>query len=94
LASKTGATLSEAGNGDVAGSVLASAARFEELLRNAEDADGTHRVDRACATIVYFSARMEAAWKEGNHSVAAFMSQKITGIFLFSCVLETVVYVG
>ncbi|KAJ7615258.1 meiosis protein SPO22/ZIP4 like-domain-containing protein [Mycena polygramma] len=78
LASKTGATLSEAGNGDVAGSVLASAARFEELLRNAEDADGAHRVDRACATVVYFSSRMEAAWKEGNHSVAAFMSQKIT----------------
>ncbi|KAF7367752.1 hypothetical protein MSAN_00839200 [Mycena sanguinolenta] len=77
LASKTGATLSETGNGDVAGSVLASAARFEELLRNAEDADGAHRVDRACATIVYFSSRMEAAWKEGNQSVAAFMSQKI-----------------
>ncbi|KAJ7461286.1 hypothetical protein B0H11DRAFT_119781 [Mycena galericulata] len=78
LASKTGATLAEAGSGDVAGSVLTSAARFEELLRNAEDPDGTHRVDRACATIVYFSSRMEAAWKEGNHSVAAFMSQKIT----------------
>ncbi|KAJ7449476.1 hypothetical protein B0H11DRAFT_333517 [Mycena galericulata] len=78
LASKTGATLAEAGSGDVAGSVLTSAARFEELLRNAEDPGGTHRVDRACATIVYFSSRMEAAWKEGNHSVAAFMSQKIT----------------
>ncbi|KAF8139351.1 meiosis protein SPO22/ZIP4 like-domain-containing protein [Mycena galopus ATCC 62051] len=78
LASKTGATLSETGNGDVAGSVLASAARFEELLRNAADPDGVHRGDRACATIVYFSSRMEAAWKEGNQSVAAFMSQKIT----------------
>ncbi|KAJ7362964.1 meiosis protein SPO22/ZIP4 like-domain-containing protein [Mycena albidolilacea] len=78
LASKTGATLSEAGNGDVAGSVLASAARFEELLRNAEDPDGAHRVDKACATVVYFTSRMEAAWKEGNQSVAAFMSQKIT----------------
>ncbi|KAJ7474020.1 meiosis protein SPO22/ZIP4 like-domain-containing protein [Mycena latifolia] len=78
LASKTGATLSEAGNGDVAGSVLSSAARFEELLRNADDAAGAHRADRACATIVYFSCRMEAAWKEGNHSVAAYMAQKIT----------------
>ncbi|KAJ7030194.1 meiosis protein SPO22/ZIP4 like-domain-containing protein [Mycena alexandri] len=77
LASKTGATLSEAGNGEVAGSVLTSAARFEELLRNAEDAGGAHRVDRACATIVYFSSRMEAAWKEGNHSVATYMAQKI-----------------
>ncbi|KAJ6505545.1 hypothetical protein C8R45DRAFT_1209240 [Mycena sanguinolenta] len=104
LASKTGATLSETGNGDVAGSVLASAARFEELLRNAEDADGAHRVDRASATIVYFSSRMEAvrvlltprfarrttfqAWKEGNQSVAAFMSQKITGIFTFFTLLR------
>ncbi|KAJ6605346.1 meiosis protein SPO22/ZIP4 like-domain-containing protein [Mycena vulgaris] len=78
LASKTGATLSEVGHGDVAGSVLSSAARFEELLRNADDAEGAHRADRACATVVYFSCRMEAAWKEGNHSVATFMSQKIT----------------
>ncbi|KAF7317365.1 hypothetical protein HMN09_00472800 [Mycena chlorophos] len=78
LASKTGATLSEAGSGDVAGTVLASAARYEELLRNSEDPEGTHRVDRACATLVYLSARMEAAWKEGNYSVASFMAQKIT----------------
>ncbi|KAJ7115262.1 meiosis protein SPO22/ZIP4 like-domain-containing protein [Mycena epipterygia] len=78
LASKTGATLSEVGSADVAGSVLSSAARFEELLRNAEDAEGAHRAEKACATIVYFSCRMEAAWKEGNFSVAAFMSQKIT----------------
>ncbi|KAJ7691328.1 meiosis protein SPO22/ZIP4 like-domain-containing protein [Mycena rosella] len=77
LASKTGATLSEVGNADVAGSVLSSAARFEELLRGADDPEGTHRADRACSTVVYFSARMEAAWKEGNHSVAAFMAQKI-----------------
>ncbi|KAJ7066261.1 meiosis protein SPO22/ZIP4 like-domain-containing protein [Mycena amicta] len=94
LASKTGATISgslrrpdewkltpltEAGSGGgVAGSVLASAARYEELLRNAEDPGGSNRVDRACATLVYLSARMEAAWKEGNHGVAAFMAQKIT----------------
>ncbi|KAJ7259902.1 meiosis protein SPO22/ZIP4 like-domain-containing protein [Mycena rebaudengoi] len=78
LASKTGATLSEAGKCDAAGSILTSAAKFEELLRNAEDAEGAHRVDKACATIVYFCCRMEAAWKEGNHSVAAFMAQKIT----------------
>ncbi|KAJ7752626.1 meiosis protein SPO22/ZIP4 like-domain-containing protein [Mycena metata] len=77
LASKAGATLSEAGNADVAGSVLTSAARFEELLRNSEDTDGAHRADRACATIVYFSSRMEAAWKEGNHGVATYMAQKI-----------------
>ncbi|KAF9007848.1 hypothetical protein BDQ17DRAFT_1237313, partial [Cyathus striatus] len=79
LASKTGATLSEAGSNVVAGSVLTSAAKFEELLRNADDPDGTHRQAIACATIVYFSSRMEAAWKEGNYTVADFMSQKITG---------------
>jgi len=62
----------------VAGSVLTSAAKFEELLRNADDSDGTHRHAIACATIVYLSSRMEAAWKEGNHTVADFMSQKIT----------------
>ncbi|KAJ7609436.1 hypothetical protein FB45DRAFT_944458 [Roridomyces roridus] len=78
LASKTGATLSEAGSGDAAGTVLTSAARYDELLKNAEDPEGVHRVERSCASIVYFSARMEAAWKEGNHGVAAFMSQKIT----------------
>ncbi|KAJ7088423.1 meiosis protein SPO22/ZIP4 like-domain-containing protein [Mycena belliarum] len=78
LASKTGATMSEVGNADVAGSVLSSAARFEELLRNADDPAGAHRAERACATVVYFSCRMEAAWKEGNHSVAGFMAQKIT----------------
>ncbi|KAF7306235.1 hypothetical protein MIND_00414100 [Mycena indigotica] len=78
LASKTGSTLSEAGSGEVAGSVLSSAARYEELLRNAEDPDSTHHVDRVCATLVYLAARMEAAWKEGNQSVASFMAQKIT----------------
>ncbi|KAK0440725.1 hypothetical protein EV421DRAFT_1814595, partial [Armillaria borealis] len=97
MASKTGATLSELGNIDIAGSVLTSAAKFEELLRNAPDPDGTHRQARARAIVVYFSSRMEAvgflpamptqpvliilpfqAWKEGNHTVADFMSTKIT----------------
>ncbi|KAF9029885.1 SPO22-domain-containing protein [Hymenopellis radicata] len=79
LASKTGATLSENGRNDLAGSVLTSAAKFEELLRNADDPEGTHRQARACAIVVYFSARMEAASKEGNYTVAEFMAQKITG---------------
>ncbi|KAK0207833.1 hypothetical protein DFS33DRAFT_1408812 [Desarmillaria ectypa] len=78
MASKTGATLSELGNNDIAGSVLTSAAKFEELLRNAPDPDGTHRQARARAIVVYFSSRMEAAWKEGNQTVADFMSSKIT----------------
>ncbi|PBK89275.1 SPO22-domain-containing protein, partial [Armillaria gallica] len=80
MASKTGATLSELGNIDIAGSVLTSAAKFEELLRNAPDPDGTHRQARARAIVVYFSSRMEAAWKEGNHTVADFMASKITGV--------------
>ncbi|THU92597.1 hypothetical protein K435DRAFT_726088 [Dendrothele bispora CBS 962.96] len=77
LASKTGVTLSELGNNDAAASVLTSAAKFEEMLRVASDPDGSHRQSKACATIVYFSSRMEAAWKEGNYTVAEFMSQKI-----------------
>ncbi|KAK7461310.1 sporulation-specific protein 22 [Stygiomarasmius scandens] len=77
LASKTGATLSELGNNDAAASVLTSAAKFEEKLRAANDPDGTHRQSKACATIVYLSSRMEAAWREGNCTVAEFMSQKI-----------------
>ncbi|KAF5347040.1 hypothetical protein D9758_011629 [Tetrapyrgos nigripes] len=77
LASKTGATLAELGNNDIAASVLTSAAKYEEMLRGASDPDGSHRQSKACATIVYFSSRMEAAWKEGNYTVAEFMSQKI-----------------
>ena len=39
---------------------LLSPVQFEEMLRNADDADGIHRQAKACATIVYFSSRMEA----------------------------------
>ncbi|KAF8168527.1 meiosis protein SPO22/ZIP4 like-domain-containing protein [Crassisporium funariophilum] len=78
LASKTGMTLCDLGNNLVASSVLTSAAKFEEQLRNATDSEGTHRQAIASATVVYFSGRMEAAWKEGNHTVADYMSRKIT----------------
>ncbi|TFK68509.1 SPO22-domain-containing protein [Pluteus cervinus] len=78
LASKTGATLSELGNHDVAATVLASAAKYEELLRNSGNPDGVDGQAIACATVVYFSSRMEAAWREGNQTVAECMSQKIT----------------
>ncbi|KAF5339435.1 hypothetical protein D9611_009828 [Ephemerocybe angulata] len=77
MASKTGVALSEAGNNAVAGSVLTSAAKYEEMLRNAEDPEGTHRHDIASSTIVYLSSRMEAAWNEGNVTVAEIMSKKI-----------------
>ncbi|RDB27351.1 TPR repeat-containing protein ZIP4 [Hypsizygus marmoreus] len=78
LASKTGATLSEIGSHDVAAKVLTSAAKFEELLRNMDDADGVHRHAIACGTVVYLCSRMEAAWREKNLTVVDFMSQKIT----------------
>ncbi|KAF8060777.1 meiosis protein SPO22/ZIP4 like-domain-containing protein, partial [Lyophyllum atratum] len=78
LASKTGATISEVGRHDLAARVLTSAAKYEELLRNADDPDGGHRSAVACGAVIYFSSRMEAAWKENNCTVADFMSQKIT----------------
>jgi hypothetical protein len=36
---------------------------------------------RAAHTLI----RLFQAWKEGNHSVAAFMAQKITGTIYFTC---------
>ncbi|KAF8919136.1 hypothetical protein CPB85DRAFT_1429768 [Mucidula mucida] len=64
---------------DAHGLLLSQVCLFEELLRNADDPEETHRQARACAIVVYFSARMESAFKEGNHTVAEFMGQKITG---------------
>ncbi|KAJ4485242.1 hypothetical protein J3R30DRAFT_3282666 [Lentinula aciculospora] len=81
LASKTGATLSELGQYDVAASVLTSAAKYEEMLRGEDDPDSTYRHTKTCARMVYFSCRMESAWKEGNYTVAEFMAQKLLGRF-------------
>ncbi|KZP32796.1 SPO22-domain-containing protein [Athelia psychrophila] len=78
LASKCGAMLSEIESHDKASGVLTSAAKFEELLRDANDTEGSHQQAKARATVVYYSSRMEAAWREGNSSVASFMLQKIT----------------
>jgi len=78
MASKTGAILSEIGRNDAAASVLTSAAKFEEALRNAEDSAGSYRSAIACATTLYLASRMEASWKEGNYTVAEFMSQKLS----------------
>lgn len=78
IASKTGATLSELGHNDTASSVLGCAAKYEEALRNIDDPSGTNHQSRACVTAVYFSTRMEAAWREGNEGLAAFMADKIT----------------
>ncbi|KAG2135130.1 meiosis protein SPO22/ZIP4 like-domain-containing protein [Suillus clintonianus] len=78
IASKTGATLSELGHNDTASSVLGCAAKYEEALRNIDDPSGTNHQAKACVTAVYLSTRMEAAWREGNEGLAAFMADKIT----------------
>ncbi|KAH9043868.1 hypothetical protein EDB85DRAFT_728235 [Lactarius pseudohatsudake] len=78
LASKTGATLADSGKYELASSVLTSAAKFEQCLRNADDPKNIHRQSIAQATVVYYCSRMEAAWKEGNDSVAHYMLRNIT----------------
>ncbi|KAH6880612.1 hypothetical protein BKA70DRAFT_1378100 [Coprinopsis sp. MPI-PUGE-AT-0042] len=76
-ASKTGLSLAEAGNIVIAGSVLTTAAKFEEMLRNACNSDDVHQRPVASATVMYLCSRMELAWKEGNLTLAEFMSKKI-----------------
>ncbi|KAI0727576.1 hypothetical protein C8Q72DRAFT_839118 [Fomitopsis betulina] len=77
LASKAGASLSEFGNHDLAGSVLGSAAKYEDALGKAEGLEHSQGQARACVVLLYFSSRMEAAWREGNDGVAEFMLSKI-----------------
>ncbi|KAH9947352.1 meiosis protein SPO22/ZIP4 like-domain-containing protein [Amylocystis lapponica] len=60
LASKAGAGLSEIGSNDLAASVLGSAAKYEEALRNAEDPQRLHAQAKARTTVLYYSSRMEA----------------------------------
>jgi hypothetical protein len=81
LASKTGTTLSEFGSKDGAASVLTCAAKYEEMLRLADDIGGVHKQAKARASIIYFSSRMEAAWREGNIGLSEFMLVKITEDF-------------
>jgi len=78
IACKTGITLSEVGNNESAACVLGCAAKYEEALRNVDDPEGQHLHARARVTIVYFSSRMEAAWREKNEGLATFMADKIT----------------
>ncbi|PPQ65610.1 hypothetical protein CVT24_011819, partial [Panaeolus cyanescens] len=79
LASHTGIALCDADNTVLAASVLSSAARFEDHLKSASDSESSHNQAIASATVMYYSSRMEAAWKEGNYAVAEYMSRKITG---------------
>ncbi|KAH7925693.1 SPO22-domain-containing protein [Leucogyrophana mollusca] len=78
IASKAGSTLSELGNTDTAASVLACAAKYEEMLRSLDDPQDTHQQAKARVTTVYYSTRMEAAWREKNEGLANFMSDKVT----------------
>ncbi|KAI6152903.1 meiosis protein SPO22/ZIP4 like-domain-containing protein, partial [Pisolithus thermaeus] len=80
VASKTGSALSELGNSEAAASVLTCAAKFEEALRNHSDPDRAHEHSKARVTTLYFSSRMEAAWREKNEGLAMFMADKITGL--------------
>ncbi|KAF9231600.1 hypothetical protein BU15DRAFT_68195 [Melanogaster broomeanus] len=68
----------EVGNIDSAACVLACAARYEEALKNVNDPDGQHLHAMARVTTVYFSTRMETAWREKNEGLAMFMADKIT----------------
>ncbi|KAF9552702.1 hypothetical protein CPC08DRAFT_261815 [Agrocybe pediades] len=77
LASKTGMGLADSGHNDLAAGVLTSAAKYEERLKSMDHTD-EHRQAIACATVLYYSSRMEAAWKERNDSLAEYMSRKIT----------------
>ncbi|KZT68843.1 hypothetical protein DAEQUDRAFT_711357 [Daedalea quercina L-15889] len=77
LASKAGASLSESGKHDLAGSVLGSAAQYEDALRKAEDLEHSQGQARARVVLLYYSSRMEAAWREGNDGIADFMLSKI-----------------
>ncbi|TFK82959.1 hypothetical protein K466DRAFT_577952 [Polyporus arcularius HHB13444] len=78
LASKAGASLADVGDLDLAAGVLGSAAKYEDLLRAAEDPQGENAQARARAVVLYYSSRMEAAWGEGNTGVAEFMLEKAT----------------
>ncbi|KAL4254899.1 Sporulation-specific protein 22/ZIP4 [Abortiporus biennis] len=77
LASKTSASLSEIGRNDVAATVLTCAAKYEEDLKIADDAEGLHQQNAARAIVLFYSSRLEAAWREHNESVADYMLQKI-----------------
>ncbi|KAF8525122.1 hypothetical protein BU17DRAFT_42114 [Hysterangium stoloniferum] len=79
LASKTGSALSDIQSHDMAGTVLGAAAKIEELLCNGDIPEAMYAQSKSRALIVYYTCRMEAAWKEGNEGVAQFMLRKITG---------------
>ncbi|KAI0367468.1 hypothetical protein BV20DRAFT_950150 [Pilatotrama ljubarskyi] len=78
LASKAGASLADVGDAALAAGVLGSAAKYADLLKAAEDPQDEHGQARARAILLYYSSRMEAAFREGNDGVADFMLEKIS----------------
>ncbi|KAG9124870.1 hypothetical protein FRC07_009933 [Ceratobasidium sp. 392] len=75
LASKTAAALSDCDDGR-AQNVLMAAADYESLLKDLDDRNLQQRKDSA--TVQYYCGRMDAAWKDGNESVAFFMLEQAT----------------
>ncbi|KAI0825283.1 meiosis protein SPO22/ZIP4 like-domain-containing protein [Trametes gibbosa] len=78
LASKTGTSLADVEDVTLAAGVLGSAAKYAELLKAAEDPHEEHAQARARAMVMYYSSRMEAAFREGNDGVADFMLEKVS----------------
>ena len=41
-------------------SLITLVAQYEEMLRTSDDPEGSYNQAKACATVVYYSSRMEA----------------------------------
>ncbi|KAI0666199.1 meiosis protein SPO22/ZIP4 like-domain-containing protein [Trametes maxima] len=78
LASKAGSSLADVGDAALAASVLGSAAKYVDQLRAADDPQNAHAQARARAIVLYYSSRMEAAFREHNDGVADFMLEKVS----------------
>ncbi|KAG8721684.1 hypothetical protein FRC08_011093 [Ceratobasidium sp. 394] len=75
LASKTAAALANCDD-DRTQSVLMAAADYESLLKDLDDRNLQQR--KESATAQYYCGRIDAAWKDGNESVAYFMLEQAT----------------
>ncbi|KAI0651244.1 hypothetical protein C8Q79DRAFT_1100071, partial [Trametes meyenii] len=66
LASKAGSSLADVGDVTLAAGVLGSAAKYVDQLRAADDPQNAHAQARARTIVLYYSSRMEAAFREHN----------------------------
>ncbi|KAG8806313.1 hypothetical protein FRC17_005082 [Serendipita sp. 399] len=77
LSSKSGIALAAA-DAELADEVLTNAASYERRLDELpHSVDPSIARDRARATVVYYTSRMEAAWEQNNLDVASYMMKKI-----------------